>query len=92
MLRITVRQEIPSIALLVEGKLMGDWVDELRKVWSGIRWIRSNEGAMVDITAVLGVDAAGRHLLAEIYSSGGVLVGTGLFARTLIQEITGVAS
>ena len=92
MLRITVRQDVRSIAVLVEGKLMGDWVDELRKVWSGIRWMKSSEGAIVDLTAILGVDAAGRSLLTEIYSSGGVLIGTGLLARGLISEITGAAS
>jgi ABC-type transporter Mla MlaB component len=92
MLRITVHQEVHSIALLIEGKLMGDWVDELRKVWSSIRWMHSNEGAIVDLSSVLGVDISGRHLLAEIHSTGGVLVGTGLLARTLIQEITGSAT
>ena len=92
MLRITVDYDVNSIALRLEGKLKGDWVDELRKVWSGVRSTRLNEGAIVNLTEVSVVDVAGRHLLAEIYSSGGVLNGTGLFARSLVEEITGSAS
>jgi ABC-type transporter Mla MlaB component len=76
MLRITVDYDVNSIALRLEGKLKGDWVDELRKVWSGVRSTRLNEGAIVNLTDVSVVDVAGRHLLAEIYSNGGVLNGT----------------
>ena len=92
MLRITVHYDVNSIALLLEGKLMGDWVDELRKVWSGVQTTRLNDGAIVNLTYVSSVDVAGRRLLGEIHSTGGVLSGTGLFARSLVQEITGIAS
>jgi len=92
MLRITVLYDVDSIALRLEGKLMGDWVDELQKVWSGVRSTRMNDGAIVNLTDVSSVDVAGRRLLAEIYSTGGVLSGTGIFARSLAQEITGIAS
>lgn len=88
MLRVTVHQDVNPVVLLLEGKLIGDWVEEVRAVWNSVRSTSRNEGALISLTAVSAVDTPGRHLLTEIYSKGGVLIGTGLFARTLIQEIT----
>jgi hypothetical protein len=90
MLRITVHQQVDSTALLLEGKLVGDWVHELRTVWSSA-WALGKAVA-VNLTEVSGIDAGGRRLLTEIHSAGGVLTGSGLFARALIEDITGVPS
>lgn len=87
MLRITVHH-LASTALLLEGRLAGDWVHELRIVWRDLQSVPSGKGAVVCLTDVSGVDAAGRQLLAEIHAGGGVLTGSGLLARALIEEIT----
>jgi hypothetical protein len=88
MLRITVRQKADLTELMLEGKLAGDWVNELRTVWADVRSWTPEEHLLVRLTDVSGIDMAGRSLLSEMYSAGSVLTGTGLFARTLITDIT----
>jgi ABC-type transporter Mla MlaB component len=92
MLRITVHREPDSIELQLEGRLAGDWVHELRSVWNEVASSARRETVTVTLTDVSGVDTAGRRLLQEIVSAGVVLAGAGLFARALIDEITGIPS
>jgi hypothetical protein len=88
MLRITIQNDT---ALLLEGKLAGEWVAELRKVWARIQAGIRKQGVVVSLSGVSGIDAEGRQLLTEIHAAGGVLTGSGLFARTLVAEITRTA-
>ena len=91
MLRITIDQGFDSIALRLEGKLIGPWVQELRTVWSRVRTTSTNH-VVVSLTEVSTVDTLGRRLLTEIHSAGGVLTGSGLLAKALIEDVTGFAS
>jgi hypothetical protein len=88
MLRITVNDDVQAIALRLEGKLVGAWVQELRAVWSEAQNM-NKERLSVCLTGVSGVDPPGRRLLREIHCEGGVLTGSGLLARTLIEDVTG---
>ena len=87
MLRITVQEEANSIAVVLEGRLAGDWVGELRSVWTGLR--TRQKPVSVTLTEVSSLDSAGRALLVDIHANGGLLKGSGLAARALIEEITG---
>ena len=88
MLRITVQENTDPITLRLEGKLVGDWVPELRAVWAVLQPGLQVKNVAVSLTCVCCVDDAGRRLLTEIHSTGGQLTGSGLFVRTLIEEIT----
>jgi len=91
MLRITIDQEADAVALRLEGKLIGAWVQEVRNVWSRVRTTRP-ERVSVSLTEISSVDALGRRLLLEIHSAGGVLTGSGLLAKSLIKDVTGNTS
>ena len=86
MLRITVKEDATSIALLLEGRLFGEWVNELRSVWANLH--KGRKTVTVLVSELLGVDFAGLQLLEEIHAEGGEFVGSGLSARTLIEKIT----
>jgi len=88
MLRITVDDDFQAIALRLEGKLAGAWVQELRAVWSEAQAL-NKERLCVCLTEISGIDPSGRRLLREIHCEGGVLTGSGLLARTLIEDVTG---
>jgi ABC-type transporter Mla MlaB component len=88
MLRIRVDDQPTSATFYIEGKLVGDSVDELRKVWTASRSDPPKKLTIVDLSSVLVVNAAGRALLRQMHSKGARLVGSGLMTRTLIQEIT----
>jgi hypothetical protein len=88
MLRITVEQQIALVLLVLEGRLVGAWVEELQKVISGLGVEASGKRVVIALTAVSGVDAQGRELLYRLHAHGVSLVGSGLNANALIEEIT----
>ena len=90
MLRITVDKEVDSIAVRLEGKLIGAWVQELREVWSSLR--ATSNRVVISLTGISSIDVLGRSLLLEIYFAGGVLTGSGLLAKSLIEDLTGIPS
>src|SRR5215831_6811352 len=57
MLRITVQEEANSIAIVLEGRLAGDWVSELRSVWAGLQ--TRQKPLIVTLTEMSGLDPAG---------------------------------
>jgi anti-anti-sigma regulatory factor len=88
MLRITVERQVALVLLVLEGRLCGAWVEELRKVISGLAPEASVSRLVIALTSVSGVDAEGRRLLAQLHAEGIRFAGSGLSARTLIDEIT----
>lgn len=88
MLRITAAMQTSQILLILEGRLAGDWVEELRKVTASCR-SQVDSCLTINLTAVSGMDSAGRDLLIELYASGVDLEGCGLGAKACIEEIAG---
>jgi ABC-type transporter Mla MlaB component len=80
------------VSLVLEGKLIGDWVPELRAVWNSCQPKAADKGVVVGLSGISSVDLAGMKLLEEIHAAGAVLTGCGLLARTLIEEVTGESS
>jgi anti-anti-sigma regulatory factor len=88
MLRIRVDDQPKITTLYVEGKLCGDCVDELRRVWASIRNESPNKETVVDLCSVRVVDSTGRKLLCQMHGWGTRLAGHGLTIGPLIDEIT----
>jgi anti-anti-sigma regulatory factor len=89
MMRIRVKEQGATTTLYVEGKLAGDCVDELRRVWTTVRSEAPAKQAVVELSSVQVVDNAGRKLLNQMHAWGTRLSGTGLMIGPLIEEITG---
>ena len=90
MMRIRVEDQLKTTTLYVEGKLAGDSVDELRRVWTSVRNDSPGKETVIDLCAVRVVDPAGKKLLCQIHCWGTRLAGSGLCISALIQEITSV--
>lgn len=87
MLRIRVEDQPTATTFHVEGKLVGDEVEELRKVWTESRNRNPNGQAIVDLSSVLVVDTPARKLLSQMHQWGAQLTGTGIMITALIEEI-----
>jgi outer membrane protein len=85
MLRITTFDQGTTLMMKLEGKIVGPWVEELERGWRAAQG--SNRDLVIDLTAVTFIDAAGKRLLMAIYGQGGRLVGSGLMAKSTIEEI-----
>ena len=87
MLKITTHSESKLDILELEGRLVGPWIDELKKCW------RQAAGADHEIRVVLKqvtyIDDAGRALLAAMHRAGVKLEATGCMTNAVIAEIVG---
>jgi ABC-type transporter Mla MlaB component len=77
-----------SITFLLEGKLVGPWVTELRDCWQRTPPDSKHE-VQIDLRGVTYVDAAGRELLADLYRQGADLLASGCLMKALVAEIEG---
>lgn len=86
MLRITIHNEAASTRFIVEGRLAGPWVEELKKCW---QTVAHAVPLLVDLSAMTWIDSEGRALLSEMHRQGVRLVAVGLMTQAIIEEITG---
>jgi ABC-type transporter Mla MlaB component len=73
----------------VEGKLTGDSVEELRRVWLAARNQHPDRHTVVNLSSLFVVDTTGKNLLSEMQRCGTQLSGRGIMIRPLIDEICG---
>ena len=92
MMRIRVDDQPKATTLYVEGRLAGDFVDELRRVWTCVRTEMPQKETVVDLCSVRVVDSAGRKLLGQMHGWGTRLAGNGLCIGPLIEEIVNAGS
>src|SRR5882762_8025167 len=88
MLRVTIKKEDSSEIWELEGKLSGEWVCELRRLWKE-RPPQSGLSAEVHLKAVSYIDPAGKQLLAEMRQQGAEIKGCGCMVRAFVEEIRG---
>lgn len=91
MLRVTKTQADTTEVWEIEGKLAGDWVQELERCWKE-RLSGGNSPLRLHLKAVSFVDAAGKQLLIEMHGRGVEILGCGCMTKALIAEITRAAS
>ena len=90
MLKITENKNaVPvSLSIILEGKLVGPWVEELNSYWSQISG-NQQSGAVIDLTGVTFIDANGKALLTRLWRQGADLRAAGCLTRCIVEEITG---
>jgi anti-anti-sigma regulatory factor len=83
MLRITMlQQQAARVVLVLEGRLSGAWVEELRKVCAA-----AAGRVVLILTDVSGADEEGLKLLGELAAQGAELAGKGIAVRTLVEVV-----
>jgi ABC-type transporter Mla MlaB component len=86
MLRVTIKKEEASEIWELEGKLSGEWVSELSRLWKE-RPPQAGLSAEVHLKAVSYIDPAGKQLLAEMRKQGAEIKGCGCMVRAFVEEI-----
>src|SRR5262245_45557815 len=99
MLRITTLKEATETIFVVEGKLVGPWVNELENCWRAnisakpdfaieqTHSIQPMTPMIMDLTRVTFIDESGRQLVAQMRKSGVKLTGASLIADYICSEI-----
>ena len=89
MLRIHTETTADGVTLRLEGKLIHPWVDELVRVWMGLRpGLLANQTTRIDLEAVSFVDDQGRSMLAALRRHGCDLTGRGPYISAVIEEVS----
>lgn len=80
--------ESNELTLLLEGRLAGQWVEELKAY---CRELSTNQQqcTVVDLTGVTFIDADGKTLLTTLWQQGATLRASGCLTRCVVEEITG---
>ena len=80
MLRITQREE----CLMVEGRIAGPWVRELRRAAEEFRASHPSTG--LDLSGVSYVDAEGASLLRSLVAQRMPILSSSPFVRAMLRE------
>ena len=85
MLRATPIQGPNGPAVKLEGKLSGQWVDEMKRFWMN-EASESRNKLRIDLREVSYIDGPGRELLLDMERQGARLVGASEFLSHLLRE------
>ena len=88
MLRVTIKKEALSEIWELEGKLSGEWVCELSRLWKE-KPHQAGIATEVHLKSVSYIDPAGKQLLAEMHQQGAEIRGCGCMVRAFVEEIMG---
>lgn len=86
MLRVTVEHFETHIALKVEGRLKGSWVDELENCWLSVTRTVPNKPVRVDLAGVSFVAPEGRELIGKMAAAGVQLIASGPMVKAIVDE------
>ena len=86
MLRVTIKKDNAVETWELEGKLSGEWVSELDRLWKQ-RSPQPGISTEIHLKAVSYIDAAGKQLLAEMRAHGAEIKGCGCMVRAFVEEI-----
>jgi hypothetical protein len=87
MLRITQIDHGSITIFRLEGRLVGDWVAELERCWTGIKATDPNRKFKIDLTSVDFVDDKGEKLLERMLYEGAEIRTGDLFMKWVVDNL-----
>jgi hypothetical protein len=87
MLRISVIDSRTERQLVLEEKLIGPWVAELKKAWKAARGQIADRTLVVDVKSVCVISEEGENALLELMSEGAMFRCSGVVTQHLIQQL-----
>jgi anti-anti-sigma regulatory factor len=88
MLRITTQEDEQAIAITLEGRIAGPWVDEISRAWLETAPRLNSRKLSLDLRNVTYADALGKQALRHIHAqSGAELIVSTPWTQYLADEI-----
>lgn len=88
MLKITVTETQTESRWILQGQLVGPWVQELRRNWKAKHTRESRKRCVVDLNDVSFIDRNGERLLRAMSKTGADLNSTGMYTNHLLEKLT----
>jgi hypothetical protein len=91
MLRITITETPTEVRCVLQGRLFGPWVSELRTIWRTVTLICKGHPCIVDLSDVTLIDKRGEELLRAMSEEGAQFTANDLYVKHLLEglKVTG---
>ena len=86
MLRITIDETPTEKRWILQGRLVGVWVSELRRTWKKTPRLEDNRPCVIDLNDVTFIDEKGVRLLRAMAKQGAQFVATGIYIKYVLQQ------
>jgi anti-anti-sigma regulatory factor len=86
-LKITMTETSAEEKWILQGRLVGLWVSELRSCWKKTHRTDNNRKCIIDLNDVTFIDTKGERLLRTMSKQGVQLIASGIYIKHLLQEM-----
>jgi anti-anti-sigma regulatory factor len=85
-LRITRTETPAEEKWILQGRLVGLWVSELRKSWKETHRTDGEQKCIVDLNEVTFIDKKGERLLRSMSKEGAQFIASGIYTKHVLQQ------
>jgi anti-anti-sigma regulatory factor len=85
-LKIIISEAPEETRWILQGRLVGDWVDELRRSWKRTPRRLNAVPCVIDLNDVSFIDQKGERLLRAMVKKGAQFIATGIYIKYVLPE------
>jgi len=86
-LKITIMETATDRRWIVQGRLVGPWVSELRTTWKRAHKSQDKRACIIDLNDVTFIDKSGERLLRAMSKKGAQLIARGLYVKHVLEQV-----
>jgi anti-anti-sigma regulatory factor len=87
MLRITITDDPNEQRWILQGRLSGPWVAQLKSNWEKSHCQNGPSKCVVDVSDVTFVDLEGERVLAKMMRDGAKFLATGVYTKHVLEML-----
>ena len=87
MLKISITETTTDRRWILEGRLVGPWVGELRATWKRAHRSQDSRACIIDLNDVTFIDKSGERLLRAMSKKGAQLLARGLYVKHVLEQL-----
>jgi hypothetical protein len=72
---------------ILQGRLVGPWVSELRTSWKRAHKCQDKRACIIDLNEVTFLDKSGERLLRAMFKKGAQLIAAGLYVKHVLEQL-----
>jgi anti-anti-sigma regulatory factor len=86
-LKITIVETPTDRRWILQGRLVGPWVNELRTTWKRAHRSQDTRACIIDLNDVTFIDKSGERLLRAMSKKGAQLIAGGMYVKHVLQQL-----
>jgi anti-anti-sigma regulatory factor len=86
-LKISIAETATDRRWILQGRLVGPWVGELRATWKRTNRSQDRRACIIDLNDVTFIDKSGERLLRAMSKKGAQLLARGLYVKHVLEQL-----